>query len=100
MAIWEEVSLGTIRKSIDQWKSRPRAVVEAASTRPHQSHFLTKRPAQKYVLHTMIQECVVLNFENKQSNGLKLTHSTANRVRKTHAKIQACNLHTYSKILH
>ena len=29
MAAWEEVSLGTIRKSIDQWKPRLRAVVEA-----------------------------------------------------------------------
>ena len=60
--------------------------------------FLNKRLAKKCVF--ICHDLIVCSLENKQSNVLKLTHFTANRVSKTHAKIQACNLHTYCKILH
>ena len=60
--------------------------------------FLNKRLAKKCVF--TCHDLIVCSFENKQSNVLKFTHFTANWVSNTHAKIQACNLHTYCKILH
>ena len=60
--------------------------------------FLNKRLAKKCVF--TCHDSRVCSFENKNSNVLKLTHITANSVRNTHAKIQACTLHTYCIILH
>ena len=65
---------------------------------PHSVTFLNKRLAKKCV--STCHDSMVCSFEKKQSNVLKLTHFTANRVRNTHAKIQACNLQTCCKILH
>ena len=60
--------------------------------------FLEKRLAKKCVF--TCHGSRVCSFENKQSNVLKLTHFTADRVRNTHAKTQVCILHTNCKIFH